>query len=175
MGCDFINEADIPDPNYNFFVKVESQQKDGLDIYRASKIIDYYTDLRCPLCKCKIPKEERDIIINIIYHKGINSLLSNIEQYNNQTERADVVDDINTLEEIYLKIEGYSKSVKENRLYKHTCKNNELCNRTNNQDVYIDLCSIDNLDDYFENNLKININKLKNDLDYKKEYLKKKN
>ena len=64
--------------------------------------------------------------------------------------------------------------MKENRLYKHTCKNNELCNRTNNQDVYIDLCSIDNLDDYFENNLKININKLKNDLDYKKEYLKKK-
>lgn len=150
MGCLSIDE-NIPDINYNFFTKVESQKKEGLDIYKASSTIDYYTVFRCPLCKCLYTKEEEGIIKNKL----------NIENYNGQTESGEKIDNIDELESIYNQLQEIAKSIEQNRYHKHTCINNELCQRSNNQDIYIDLCSIDNIKNYIENKLKVNLNKLK--------------
>ena len=64
--------------------------------------------------------------------------------------------------------------MEQNRYHKHTCTKNELCQRANDQSIYLDLCSIDNINNYIENNLKINLNKLKNDINYRNEYLQNK-
>ena len=173
MGCLSIDD-NIPDINYNFFTKVESQKKEGLDIYKASSTIDYYTVFRCPLCKCLYSKEEEGIIKNKIKDYPEKKMLSNIEHYNGQTESGEKIDNIDELESIYNQIQEIAKSFEQNRYHKHTCTNNELCQRSNNQDIYIDLCSIGNIKNYIENKLKVNLNKWKNDNNYKNEYLKNK-
>ena len=172
MGCSSFN--DYPDPDYNFFQKVESQQKDGLDIYKATSPIDGYTQLRCPLCKCLYSNEEKRIIKNIIYYNGEKRLLMHIENYNGQANSPKIIDDINELESIYNRIQEIAITVEQNRYHKHTCTKNELCQRANDQSIYLDLCSIDNINNYIEKNLKINLNKLKNDINYRNEYLQNK-
>ena len=139
MGiCEIDRPKKVPDLSYDFLVKSE-QQKDGLDVYKPREIITFYEQIKCPLCKIKFTEEEYSIIsdkLNTASEKHLQKLISD---YNTEASRIDILDNINTLESIYNLIQNCSKNIKANRYYKHTCTNNEICKRMNNQEIYIDL------------------------------------
>ena len=70
-------------------------------------------------------------------------------------------------------MQDFIKVVETNRYYKHTCKNNDICQRNENQDVYIDLC-FTSPQSRVEKDMKVDFNKLKNDEEYRNNYLREK-
>ena len=90
-----------------------------------------------------LPEEEYTIIEEKINKGGENKLLDLIVYYNREAETEDKINNISELEDIYNQIKDYSKKIENNRYYKHICTNNELCQRMNNQEIYIDLCSFE--------------------------------
>ena len=46
-------EEEVPDLEYDFLIK-KDDQKDGLDIYKPKSIINYSSQIKCPLCKYKL-------------------------------------------------------------------------------------------------------------------------
>ena len=161
-----------PDINYNFLIKKEIQ-KDGLDIYKPRECIHSSSQIKCPLCKCLLSEEEYLIINNKLELVKEIQLSDLIYKFNLAVESPYEIDNINDLEIIYNQISQCAKVIENNRYYKHICINNELCKRTDNQEIYIDLCSISNLNN-LKNNLAVDIDKLKTDEDYKNNYLNKK-
>ena len=91
-----------------------------------------------------------------------SKLLALIENYNREVDNDDKIDDIDELEYLYSKIKDMAEIVESNRFYKHTCTKNELCKRTSNQEIYIDLC-LYSPQNNVENGIKVDFNKLKND------------
>lgn len=170
MGiCEIDRPKKVPDLSYDFLVKSE-QQKDGLDVYKPREIITFYEQIKCPLCKIKFTEEEYSIIsdkLNTASEKHLQKLISD---YNTEASRIDILDNINTLESIYNLIQNCSKNIKANRYYKHTCTNNEICKRMNNQEIYIDLCINSDIDN-FDNRLFIDPNRLKDDENYRNKYI----
>ena len=160
----------IPDKNYDFLIK-KQEQKDSLDIYKPKNIVNSSSEIKCPLCKIILSDEENSIIENKLDIGGEYKLYSLINNFNrdshnewNKVDSPEKIDNISELENIYNQIQNYFKIIEENRFYKHICK------RTNNQEIYIDLCT-----DYFKDNLEkilyVDINKLKLDKNYKNKYL----
>ena len=164
-----IENTPKPDLNYDFLIK-KNEQKDLLDIYKPKEVIHFSKQIKCPLCKIMLPEEERKIIEDKLNFGGEKKLLSLINKFNNEVESKLNINNIIELENIYIQIQNYFKTIEENRFYKHICRNNDICNRTNNQEIYIDLCT-DSIKDNLENLLKIDINKLKTDQNYKNKYL----
>ena len=170
MGiCEAKHKKDVPDLSYDFLTK-HKHQKDGLDVYKPKKIISSYDQIKCPLCKFKLPTEEYIIIENKLNEGSENDLLRLINDYNEEASRIDILDNINTLESKYNQIQSCSKKIQANRYYKHICTNNEACQRMNNQEIYIDLCVNSNIDN-FGNKLKIDPNRLKDDENYRNKYI----
>ena len=163
------NEDDIPDQSYDFLI-LKEKKKDGLNLYKPKETLFNSFKIKCPLCKLKLSKEEYDAIDNKLNTANEQHLFDLIYKYNQETNSLFPVDNISTLENIYNEIKEYSRNLEENRYFKHTCINNKLCQRLNNQDIYIDIVhsSILNSIDY---NLDIDINKLKNDENYKNNYI----
>jgi hypothetical protein len=160
----------IPDKNYDFLIK-KQEQKDLLDIYKPKNIVRFSSEIKCPLCKIILSDEENSIIENKLNIGGECKLWNLINDFNkdlhnewNKVDSPEKIDNISELENIYNQIQNYFKIIEENRFYKHICK------RTNNQEIYIDLCT-----DYFKDNLEkilyVDINKLKLDKNYKNKYL----
>lgn len=160
----------IPDKNYDFLIK-KQEQKDSLDIYKPKNIVNSSSEIKCPLCKIILSDEENSVIENKLDIGGEYKLYSLINNFNrdshnewNKVDSPEKIDNISELENIYNQIQNYFKIIEENRFYKHICK------RTNNQEIYIDLCT-----DYFKDNLEkilyVDINKLKLDKNYKNKYL----
>ena len=165
-------EKPHPDLNYNFLIKVE-EQKDGLDIYKPQSILNYASQIKCPLCRYPLSDEEYSIIQDkLTFGEGYN--LSNlISKYNIEAEAEYTIDNINELEILYNKIKGCVKIMEDNRYYKHICTNNEQCQRKDNQEIYIELFEPRSLEN-IEKNLFVDINRLKTDENYKNNYLKRK-
>ena len=114
MGCVNIEEIttacnkiftfdEVPDNNYDFLQK-KDEQKDGLDVYKPTSVVDYASIIKCPLCKCRLPKEERDIIQNIINTSSENKLSSLFNKYNQEADVEYKIDNIKDLEAIYNEI-----------------------------------------------------------------------
>ena len=160
---------DAPDPTYNFLVKQEDQ-KDGLELYKPRSSINYVSEIKCPLCKCPLSKEESQTLQNIFNNGNENKLLRLINDYNQEADNVNEIDNIKELEAKYNKVQEMAKIVEANRYYKHTCTKNDICKRTANQDVYIDLC-FDSPKNLIAEAMKIDLNKLKNDENYKNNYL----
>ena len=161
-----------PDINYNFLIKRDIQ-KDGLDIYKPKTIINTAYQLKCPLCKCGFPEEEYLILNNKLNLASENKLSELKMKFNAEAESPFKIDNINELEIIFNQISDCAKAIENNRHYRHVCTNNELCKRTENQEIYIDLCSLSNLDN-LKNNLIVDVDRLKTDENYKNNYLKNK-
>ena len=106
----------------------------------------------------------------MLYNGGEKLLESIIGDYNREVDSFDKLDNIDSLEAIYKKMEEITKVIEENRFYKHTCTRNEICQRTQNQDIYIDLCA-NSPQEKMEKELKVDFKKLKTDENYKNEYL----
>ena len=159
---------EVPDKYYDLLVKQE-ELKDGLEVYKPKSTVYYASQIKCPLCKCRFPEEERDIIQKMFNAGGEKTLSSIISDYNQETENVNKIDNIKELEVKYNKIKEMVKIAEDNRFYKHTCTRNEICKRTANQDVYIDLCYESPKD--FKKQLKIDFEKLKTDENYRNEYL----
>ena len=157
MGC--LN--DIPDENYNFLIKQE-EQKDGLDIYKPKEIIQYAEKLKCPLCKINLSEGERSEINDILFTRCEKVLINKIYEYNREANSVTKINNIEELELKYYEMQDFIKVVETNRYYKHTCKNNDICQRNENQDVYIDLC-FTSPQSRVEKDMKVDFNKLKND------------
>jgi len=172
MGnCNCGEKKKRPDMNYNFLIKKE-EKKDGLDVYRPQTTIFSFSEIKCPLCKCDLPEEENQIIEKKLSFYRENKLSKLIDYYNTEANAEDKIDNISDLEDIYNQIKDYSQEIENNRYYKHTCTNNELCQRMNNQEIYLDLCSFDI--NNFQSSLIVDINRLKTDENYKNNYLNKK-
>ena len=170
MGCfeDCSNE-NVPDETYNFLI-LQKEQKDGLEVYKPKSIINYVTQIRCPLCKCGMPSEEKTIIQDIFNKGNENILIYHIKKYNQEVDNDDKINDIGGLECLYNEIKNMAEILESNRFYKHTCTRNEICKRTSNQDIYIDLCFY-SPKNRVENEIKVNFNKLKSDEIYRNNYL----
>ena len=162
----------IPDESYDFLIKQE-EQKDGLDVYKPKQIIKFYSQIKCPLCKIKLTKEEELEINNILETGIVMKLLSKIDEYNNEAKSETKIDNFEELKILYNQMQDYAKILEKNRYYKHTCKNNEICQRNENQDVYIDLC-FDSPQNIIEKNMEINFKKLKSNEKYRNKYLSEK-
>ena len=158
--------------NYDFLVKKDIQ-KDGLDVYQPKESIYSSTQIKCPLCKYDLPEEEYLIINNKLSLVNETKLLDLQNNFNFEVESPDKIDNINELEIIYEQIINCIKSIEDNRYYKHICTNNELNQEIENQEIYIDLCSLSNLDN-IKNNLSVDIERLKTDENYKNNYLRNK-
>ena len=180
MGCINIEEIttecnkiftcdEVPDPNYNFLVK-RDEQKDGLDVYRPTSAVEYNSQIKCPLCKCRLPQEERYKISDILKASGEAKLNQLFNKYNREADADNTIDNIKDLEAIYNEIQETIKNAEEKRYYKHTCTRNDICKRTQNQDVYIDLCFEEPNKD-IDKNLKVDLKKLKTDENYRNKYL----
>ena len=169
MGCLSDN---IPDESYDFLIKQE-EQKDGLDVYKPKQIINFYSQIKCPLCKIKLTKEEELEINGVLETGNVMKLLSKIDEYNNEAKSETKIDNFEELEILYNQMQDYAEILEKNRYYKHTCKNNEICQRNENQDVYIDLC-FDSPQNIIEKNMEINFKKLKSDEKYRNKYLSEK-
>ena len=163
-------EEDVPDQSYDFLI-LQKTQKDGLDVYKPKDNIVSSFKIKCPLCKLKLSKEEYDIIANKLIITNEQNLFDLIYKYNNEIKTPYPVDNISILENIYNEINECSRIIEENRYYKHTCKNNKLSQRLNNQDIYIDICYSSNLNNIIHNSLDIDINRLKIDENYKNNYI----
>lgn len=168
-GNDRNPHNDIPDQSYDFLI-LQKNQKDGLDVYKPKEKIVGSFQIKCPLCKLKLSKEEYDTIDNILFTANEQKLFDLMVKYNNETNTTYPVDNLSILESIYNEIKDYSRIIEENRYYKHTCINNKLCQRLNNQDIYIDICYSSNLNN-IEKNLDIDINRLKIDENYRNNYI----
>ena len=169
MGC--LND-NIPDENYDFLIKQE-EQKDGLDVYKPKEMLKYAEQLKCPLCKIHFSKEERSEINNILNTRSENKLIDIIGEYNREADSVIKVNNIAELEVKYNKIQDFIKVIEANRYHKHICKSNDICQRKENQDVYIDLC-FTSPQNMIEKEMKIDFNKLKNDEEYRNNYLSEK-
>ena len=156
-------EEEVPDLEYDFLIK-KDDQKDGLDIYKPKSIINYSSQIKCPLCKYKLSQEEYLIIDNILNIGNENEFFNLIYEYNKEASRIDILDNINILESIYIKIKNYSKILEKNRYYKHKCQ------RINNQEIYIDIF-YSSIIYNFDKELNIDINKLRTDENYKLNYI----
>ena len=161
-----------PDINYDFLIE-KGIQKDGLVIYKPRQRIHSSSQIKCPLCKLPLSEEEYSIINNKLELINEIKLSDLITKFNLAVESPYEIDNINDLEIIYNQISECAEVIEDNRYYKHICINNELCQRTDNQEIYIDLCSISNLDN-LNNKLAVDIYKLKTDENYKNNYLNKK-
>ena len=159
----------IPDKNYDFLIKTEIQ-KDGLEVYKPEYCIYSSTQIKCPICKCRLLEEEYIILDNQLNLANEKILFQLIDKFNDEVKAPYKIDNINDLEIIYNQIRECVKTIEDNRYYKHICSNNDLCQRKENQEIYIDLCSFSNLDN-LQNNLSIDIDKLKTDENYKNKYL----
>ena len=162
----------LPDINYDFLMKKEIQ-KDGLDVYKPKNCISSSSQIKCPICKCNLLEEEYIMINNQLNLANENYLLQLINNFNDEVKSPYKIDNINDLEIIYNQIRECAKAIEDNRYYKHVCTNNELCQRNENQEIYIDLCSLSNLDN-FQNILSIDIDRLKTDENYRNKYLNEK-
>jgi len=160
---------DVPDQTYDFLVK-QKELKDGLELYKPRFQIDNIYKLKCPLCKCNFSEEEKNKLRDIFNKGNEMKLLALIGDYNRELDIVNEIDNIEKLETIYNKIEEMAKIVEANRFYKHTCTKNDICKRTANQDVYIDLC-LDSPKDTIAKGMKIDFNRLKTDENYKNNYL----
>ena len=170
MGCiDDCSNENIPDETYDFLIK-QKEPKDGLEVYKPKSTISYVSQIRCPLCKCRISTEEKTIIQDIFNMGNESKLLALIENYNREVDNDDEIDDIDELEYLYSKIKDMAEIVESNRFYKHTCTKNEICKRTSNQEIYIDLC-LYSPKNKIKNGIKLDFNKLKNDDIYRNNYL----
>ena len=125
MGC--LND-NIPDENYDFLIKQE-EQKDGLDIYKPKQMIQYAEQLKCPLCKVHLSKEEYSEINNILFTRCEKDLINKIYEYNREANSVVKINNIAELEVKYNKEQDFIKVIETNRYYKHTCKNNDICQR----------------------------------------------
>ena len=159
----------LPDLSYDFLIKRDIQ-KDGLDIYKPKTSINSVYQLKCPLCKCVLPEEEYFILNNKLNLANENELSELIKKFNDETKNPYKIDNIDELEIIFNQINDCTKAIEDNRYYRHICTNNELFKRTENQEIYIDLCSLPNLDN-LKNNLLVDIDRLKMDENYKNNYL----
>ena len=180
MGCINIEEIsatcnkiftfdEVPDNNYDLLVK-KDEQKDGLDVYKPKSIVYYASEIKCPLCKCRLPEQELEIIENILDVSSETKLKRLFNKYNQEADAANKIDNIKDLEAIYNEIQETVKTIEEKRFYKHTCIRNEICKRTQNQDIYIDLCFGEPKEN-IDKNLKVDLNKLKTDENYRNKYL----
>ena len=158
-----------PDINYNFLIKKEFQ-KDGIDVYKPKNRIYSSSQIKCPICKCDFLEEEYLIINNKLNLANENQLFELIMNFNEEAKSPYKIDNIDDLEIIYKQIRDYTKVIEDNRYYKHNCTNNQLCQRTENLEIYIDLCSLSNFDN-LKNNLSVDIERLKTDENYKNKYL----
>lgn len=173
-GCcsEPLTNEDRPLMSYDFFIK-KNEKKDGLDVYKPKYIINYINDLRCPLCKCEMPNEDKIIIQNKIKSGGERYLFDIINKYNSEANTDMKLADINALENIYNKIQRFCALIEPNRYFKHTCTRNNICRRATNQDIYIDLyCN--SSENCYEEYLKIDIRRLKTDENYRNDYIEKK-
>lgn len=173
-GCcsEPLTNEDRPLMSYDFFIK-KNEKKDGLDVYKPKYIINYINDLRCPLCKCEMPNEDKIIIQNKIKSGGERYLFDIINKYNTEANTDMKLADINALENIYNKIQRFCALIEPNRYFKHTCTRNNICRRATNQDIYIDLyCN--SSENCYEEYLKIDIRRLKTDENYRNDYIEKK-
>ena len=180
MGCINIEEIsatcnkiftfdEVPDNNYDLLVK-KDEQKDGLDVYKPKSIVYYASEIKCPLCKCRLPEQELEIIEKILDVSSETKLKRLFNKYNQEADAANKIDNIKDLEAIYNEIQETVKTIEEKRFYKHTCIRNEICKRTQNQDIYIDLCFGEPKEN-IDKNLKVDLNKLKTDENYRNKYL----
>ena len=146
MGCINIDEIsdtcnkiftfdEVPDNNYDFLQK-KDEQKDGLDVYKPKSVVYYASEIKCPLCKCRLPKQEIEIIKNILDVPSKKKLDRLFNKYNQEADAEYKIDNIKDLEAIYNEIQETVKTIEEKRFYKHTCVRNEICKRTQNQDIY---------------------------------------
>ena len=163
---------DRPLMSYDFLIK-KDEKKDGLDVYKPKSIIRSNDEIRCPLCKCKMPNEDKTIIQNKIKSGGERYLFDIINKYNREVDTNMKLADINALENIYNEIQRFCTFIGPNRYFKHTCTRNNICRRATNQDIYIDLYCNSSKNCY-EEYLKIDIRKLKTDENYRNDYIKKK-
>ena len=159
----------LPDINYDFLIKKEIQ-KEGLDVYKPKNCIYSSAQIKCPICKCNLSEEEYLMIDNQLKLVNENGLLQLINKFNDEVKAPYKIDNINDLEIIYNQIRECVNAIEDNRYYKYICTSNELCQRTENQEIYIDLCSLSNLNN-LKNNLSIDIDRLKADENYKNKYL----
>ena len=162
-------KEETPDMSYDFLVKQEDK-KDGLEVYKPKSRITHSFQIKCPLCKFNLPKEERTILQDIITNSSENKLDSLFSKYNEEADSADKIDNISDLGKIYNQIQEMAKTVEAKRFYKHTCTRNEECKRTENQDIYFDLCFV-SPQESIAKNLKVDYNKLKTDENYRQNYL----
>lgn len=162
-------KEDVPDKDYDFLIKQENQ-KDGIDLYKPKSTINYSYEIKCPLCKIMLASEERQKIQNILSTGSERLLDSIIKDYNKEADSVDKIDNIDKLEAIYKKMEEIAKTIEEMRFYKHSCTRNDICQRKENQDIYIDLC-FNSPQEKMEKDLKVDLNKLKTDENYKNKYL----
>ena len=49
---------EVPDKYYDLLVKQE-ELKDGLEVYKPKSTVYYASQIKCPLCKCRFPEEEK--------------------------------------------------------------------------------------------------------------------
>jgi hypothetical protein len=163
---------DRPLMSYDFFIK-KDEKKDGLDVYKPKSIIRSNDEIRCPLCKCEMPNEDKTIIQNKIKSGGERYLFDIINKYNREVDANMKLADINALENIYNEIQRFCTFIGPNRYFKHTCTRNNICRRATNQDICIDLYCNSSKNCY-EEYLKIDIRKLKSDENYRNNYIKNK-
>ena len=163
---------EIPDMSYDFLVKQE-EKKDGLEIYKPKYSITFSSQIKCPLCKFSLTNEEITILQDILSTSSENKLNSLFSKYNAEADSATKIDNISDLGNIYNQIQEMAKTVESKRFYKHTCTRNAECKRTENHDIYIDLCLV-SPQESIAKNLKVDYNKLKTDESYRQNYLENK-
>lgn len=157
------------DLKYDSLVK-QKEQKDGLDIYKTKIYLYSAKDVKCPLCKFSLPSEENEII-NTMLNNGILKVNDLAQKYNNYAWDNYNIDIFTGLDKIYYEFDAIRKSTEENRYYKHICKKNAICQRTEDKAIYIDLIKQEvNYD--FDKLLCYDHKKLKNDPEYKDEIVK---
>ena len=158
----------IRDINYSSLEKQENK-KDGLDIYKANKFFYSSKDVKCPLCKFSLSKEENSVIDNILQN-GYLKFVSICKKYGNLVENPYKIYIFEELESIYSELEEPRKNIEENRYYYHICKRNNICNRTSDKAIYIDL--INKKEGYdFDLFLEYDHKKLRKDPEYKEKII----
>lgn len=123
------------------------------------------------MCKFSLPEEE-NIIIDTILKTGILKLYHLINRYNDLTTSYERIDIFEDLEKIYLEMDEPKKQIEPNRYYKHICTKNQICQRSEDQAIYIDLIKQE-VNYNFDNELNYDPEKLKTDQNYKDNIVKK--
>ena len=156
---------DLRDLKYNTLVKQE-EKKDGLDVYKTNKILNSSRDIKCPLCKYSLSKEENKAIDNILKNGYFKFIDIGLEY--SRVDFINLTDDIlEKLESIYSKLEEPKKYIEENRYFYHLCTRNAECQRMENQAIYIDLIDKEVGFDY-DSLLQYDHKKLRTDPEYRK-------